>query len=160
MGVTALSKGVASFKVLNEMKRQSVVDAHGFMIPLSDLKKIQEKFSENNGNGLIESPHLENTEEPAPEERRRSGSPRKSKREKSPTKPQKQKWEFRDEARKAKVALNRQQTEVPIITLRPREMLTAGARGRGGGRGLGRGGRHHSRAPPRCPHPVQVQVAQ
>jgi len=111
VGVTALSKGVASFKVLNEMKRQSVVDAHGFMIPLSDLKKIQEKFSENNGNGLKESPHLENTEDPAPEERKRSGSPKKSKREKSPTKPQKQKWESRDEARKAKVALNRQQTE-------------------------------------------------
>ena len=39
VGVTALSKGVASFKVISEMKRGSIIDQHGFMVPLDEVKE-------------------------------------------------------------------------------------------------------------------------
>ena len=96
VGVTALSKGVATHKVISEMKRGSVVDPNGFMIPPDELIRKTEIRSQQNG-----------------EERLGSRSPRKTRSRsptKSPTKPRKQGWEIRDEQRKAAIALKEQNT--------------------------------------------------
>ena len=95
VGVNALSKGVATHKVISEMKRGSIIDHSGFMVPSDDLKG-RSSIVEENGEDVTErkkSPQKRRSRSPT---KKRSASPTKT-----VTKPVKQGWEYREEERKA-----------------------------------------------------------
>ena len=76
VGVTALSKGLASFKLINEMKRTSIIDENGFMVPLEDQQGTEG------------------------ESEKRGTMTERTKSSKKPTAPKIQGWEVRDMKRK------------------------------------------------------------
>ena len=41
VGVDALSKGLASFKLINEMKRNATIDESGFMLAQNEQVRVQ-----------------------------------------------------------------------------------------------------------------------
>ena len=90
-----MSKGLASFKLINEMKRNAIIDENGFMVPIEDQKPQQETIEDLNESSIVE------------DDNRRSKSMRKgstmNERTKSPRKltaPKLQGWEMREQKRK------------------------------------------------------------
>ena len=95
VGVNALSKGLASFKIINEMKRNAIIDENGFMVPLEDQKNQNENIEDVNETTTIE------------DENKKTKNMRKgsmiTERTKSPRKvtaPKLQGWEIREQKRK------------------------------------------------------------
>ena len=54
VGVNALSKGLESFKIINEMKRNPIIDENGFMVPIEDQKQQNESIGDVNETIIID----------------------------------------------------------------------------------------------------------
>ena len=95
VGVNALSKGLASFKIINEMKRNAIIDENGFMVPLEDQKTNSEVIEEKGDTVVIEEDNKRKKSV-----RKNSVMPERMKSPKKPTAPKMQSWEVRDMKRK------------------------------------------------------------
>ena len=67
IGVNALSQGLASFKIINEMKRKAIIDENGFMVTIEDQKPQYETIEDKNESSALE------------DDNKRMKSPRKGK---------------------------------------------------------------------------------
>ena len=92
VGVNALSKGLASFKIINEMKRNAIIDKNGFMVPLEDQKPEHQITDDGNENKSTKRGSIMAERSPKPQK-----SPKKL------TAPKLQGWEKREQKRKQSV---------------------------------------------------------
>ena len=67
IGANALSQGLASFKIINEMKRKTIIDENGFIVPSEDQKPQYETIEDKNESSALE------------DDNKRMKSPRKGK---------------------------------------------------------------------------------